>query len=464
MLLASGAFSPVHLGHLEMMEQARAAAQRAGHRVLGGYLLPDHDSYVSGKQGGAAALDAYFRVDLCQQAVEGSQWLAVCPWGACYARRALNFTTLMERLRLCLAAQGWEEAEPWLVCGADNAGFIRAFAQQAGLIVCVREGGARLSQLRDEPEVRAGHVLLAENRHPHTGESGTPPAGPPRLAAAPSLSRGVYLLRDDLQLSTAGWEGLLPDLEARLNLFRARVMAALQRALGQQIHLKLLELEEQKRLLQRLDARPGVSVVSLDSLLSARYRLQLSRRFHLAERQSRGERLEARPGAPSLPSQLAELPTGPLLLVDDDIASGQSMDYACSLLGEARVQERLPLHQEKPYDVLDLRDLLLGSSGGGLVVELAGPESGRRVARAPYLAPWVNLHTRGRIPLPALPLLAQQLWQANLEFFSRSGLSVQQAEPLLAPLLQLSGFQPEESLQRVCQPASRLDVPANYFP
>jgi hypothetical protein len=50
-LLTTGAFSPVHSGHIQMMESARAELEARGYFVAGGYLSPSHDSYVSTKLG-----------------------------------------------------------------------------------------------------------------------------------------------------------------------------------------------------------------------------------------------------------------------------------------------------------------------------------------------------------------------------------------------------------------------------
>jgi hypothetical protein len=66
-LIASGAFCPVHDGHLEMMEAARREVERRGRIVVGGFLAPDHDGYV-GTKCGESALSGAERVRLTQVA------------------------------------------------------------------------------------------------------------------------------------------------------------------------------------------------------------------------------------------------------------------------------------------------------------------------------------------------------------------------------------------------------------
>lgn len=51
-LLSTGSFSPLHDGHIHMMERAKEILESKGYSVVGGYLSPSHDEYVSSKDGG----------------------------------------------------------------------------------------------------------------------------------------------------------------------------------------------------------------------------------------------------------------------------------------------------------------------------------------------------------------------------------------------------------------------------
>ena len=97
-LLTTGAFSPVHAGHLALMSRAKDFLQAQGHLVVGGYLSPSHDDYVSTKQGGAAHMPIAHRLALCQEALADSDWLMVDPWEGRYAPTSLNFTDVLLRL------------------------------------------------------------------------------------------------------------------------------------------------------------------------------------------------------------------------------------------------------------------------------------------------------------------------------------------------------------------------------
>ena len=49
-LLTTGALNPIHRGHVAMFDRARDALEAEyGLDVVGGFLSPSHDTYLSGK-------------------------------------------------------------------------------------------------------------------------------------------------------------------------------------------------------------------------------------------------------------------------------------------------------------------------------------------------------------------------------------------------------------------------------
>ena len=158
--------------------------------------------------------------------------------------------------------------------------------------------------------------------------------------------------------------------------------------------------------------------------------------------------LHARPGSPPLSTQLAALPAGGVVLLDDDRATGRTIaEVRASLaprstvhdvvLAMPPVDDGVDDHLEDVVDdVVDLRDLLLGARKGGLVVRLP---SGL-LARAPYLLPWVPPSWR----LPVSPsvdrAVSLAIWRANARFWARLPVrvSIADAWPSLQPLLTLS--------------------------
>ena len=80
-LLSTGALNPVHLGHVAMFDRARDALESEhGFEVVGGFLSPSHDAYLSGKYGDAMFLPAIQRVAMCAAATRDHPFLAVGSW------------------------------------------------------------------------------------------------------------------------------------------------------------------------------------------------------------------------------------------------------------------------------------------------------------------------------------------------------------------------------------------------
>jgi hypothetical protein len=211
--------------------------------------------------------------------------------------------------------------------------------------------------------------------------------------------------------------------------------------------------------LQRLPSSVrGLPVISLDPCLPAEHNLAVSRVFVLGHHDRHGvlPALHARPGSPPLSTQLAALPAGGVVLLDDDRATGRTIAEVRAWLAPRStvhdvvfamppvddgvhdgVHDGVGDHLDDHIDdVVDLRDLLLGAREGGLVVRLP---SGL-LARAPYLLPWVPPSWR----LPVSPsvdrAVSLAIWRANARFWARLPVrvSIADAWPSLQPLLTLS--------------------------
>ena len=386
-LLSTGAFCPVHDGHLAMMHAAREAATRAGYTVVGGYLSPGHDDYVRSKCG-AEAIPASARLEQCAAAAATTQWLSVDSWEALHRRVAVNYTDVVARLRNYLRAHVDPRIDVFYVGGADNARFALAFQLDAGCVIVGRPGAEReaatwRTQLAGNPR-----VLWTELAH--SAASRLLRDGQPYAAA----TRTLVVRRDD--------ERAVRTLGVNLRAFQARLFAALPAA---------RIFEPKVRSLQS-------DAISLDPFTPAQHTLAVSRLFALGGHQLLGH--VARPGSASLEAQLAAIPDGRYTLLDDDRMSGSTLTAVDALL-PPRIRiaaTELMLEQAPGEDVLDSRDFLLGSDEGGLVVELADGSIGR----APYLLPYVDPAARASIPNARA--FSKAMWEANAHVFADTGLGI----------------------------------------
>ncbi len=483
-LLTTGAFAPVHDGHEAMMVSARQTCEAAGYRVVGGYLSPSHDAYVSKKHGGDPCLCAPFRIGLVERQVQDSDWLEVDPWEARYVPCDLNFTDVLRRLTRYL---NWHLDAPddltlFYVFGGDNAGFVRAF-DHVGHAICVARPGqeAALAPMREHagrnPRVLFGPSLLAEDiasrRLRPSGAHRPRPLGnrATGLRPAGTGATGTYLVRDDLAAATQSWAQAWPGYATACGRFRATVQQILAAAYDQArpeplerpSRIEFLDLDHQRDwAAAALAGRPSLSFdVHVHGTGPQDRSIAMTRAFDLAGGQIRARRFVARPGEADLEVQFASIPPGRYVLVEDDIGSGQTLEeIETRLPAGVEIDEILLLNGYRPdpegavFDVVDLRDFLLGSAHGGLTVEL--PDG--TTARAPYMLPFVSLRSRAKIPAATEWMTALALWHANAVFFQDSGLTLADTSPATQRLLAHAGYlRPRIQLLQICQEqATRL--------
>jgi hypothetical protein len=116
-LLMSGSFSPIHTEHVRVLEIARLHAERSGRKVIGGFLSPSSDGYVTAKLG-ADALSFSQRRTLCELAVQRLDWISVCATQEVSSNRARH--AVYEELERGLAdVMNGRELEGIEVMGSD---------------------------------------------------------------------------------------------------------------------------------------------------------------------------------------------------------------------------------------------------------------------------------------------------------------------------------------------------------
>ena len=100
------------------------------------------------------------------------------------------------------------------------------------------------------------------------------------------------------------------------------------------------------------------------------------------------------------------------------------------------------------FDVIDLRDFILGSKASGLVVNLPNGE----VARAPYLQPYISLISRASIPPSFDMLLSKKLWEMNFDFFSvLNRATIADLDEYVQKLFYYLGFLPDMTVTDLCR-------------
>lgn len=438
-LLTTGGMAPIHNGHIAMMEEARRQAEAQGWNVIGGYFAPGHDSYVGQKYNGTAAIPAAHRCAMVELAVKDSDWLELDPWAARYLPCEVNFTDIIRRMETYLidALQSLN-IEVAYVCGSDNAGFKAVCPER----VFVVERSAISSKLAREgnhdhlnPEVRD---YLLSWQEPNTG---TLP----------------YLIRNEEDDAIHNWASFFGGPE---NMTKRRIqlqsavrlgIAQLFKNQGHEHKVHLLPVSKQREAAAKIIN--GRETITLDPFFPSLYEISSTRYFPLCGDQFKPLYRGARFGWRPLDEQGRLIPEGKYVLVEDDTVTGGTIASALSHLPKnVEIEETIILSDfadyagVEYYDVVDLRDFIVGSYCGGLSVVLpTGAE-----ARAPYALPYVSLRSRAKIPATAEMEISRVIWQANLRFFSGTEIKVSNTDPGFQALMYAAGYMKHDLMSTVC--------------
>jgi nicotinic acid mononucleotide adenylyltransferase len=121
-LLTTGALNPVHLGHVAMFDRARDCLESEhGFDVVGGFLSPSHDTYLSGKYGDSAFFPAIQRLAMCAAATGDHPLLAVTSWESSVSGSWPDFPEVTATLEHVLAERFPDEDIVVIyLCGQDH--------------------------------------------------------------------------------------------------------------------------------------------------------------------------------------------------------------------------------------------------------------------------------------------------------------------------------------------------------
>lgn len=441
-LYYTGCFSPIHEGHLTAMRLAKETVEKAtGLPVVAGYFAPDHDNYAGTKSGNDPQYAAARRIAYIQEQTSSEDWMQVDVWPSLYAPSDMNFTSLYERFERYI--QKWvpsKKVRLYCVFGGDNYLFANAFTR-FGNSVCVPRKGVTVDRSRILPNARN---LWADKES--TDDSSTKVRADWAKANRRLMKEqegNVYVLRDDLPVA-------LPEPSEAMNnpALTQCIKTALEERTGRTVQVE--------NVLEQLENfTSDAPFISLDCFLPAEHRLELTRVFVVGDAQKYSKLHTNRTGTPPVEEQLALIPEGLYDLVDDDIATGTTMHTVATLLHQhgIRVGEFkcfLDHFEGNIFDILDMRDFVLGAKHGGLTVRTVSGD----LTRVAYAAPYVNLTTRARLdPVEALRF-SRRVWEMNQKLYRDSEVTV--GDILEFQDYSLLGFDLGMTLEDLCSQHMRL--------
>lgn len=396
-VLSTGAYAPLHEGHLSIMEKAKELIEVRGEVIAGGYLCLDNDEYVVRKLCGMQ-YPGEFRQNYAEELVLSHSWLMVDPWMIKEISVAVNFTTQIMRTQQYLNRRFPDYSfKIYYAFGGDNSMFAGAF-RVVGQGVCVARGD-NLEWMWFEPWFNPENVIVCYDSVSQVSST--------QLRDHKKTAEALYVIRDDFYEST----GLAVSPEN--NGARNQIIDTIKEFVD--LEASVVSVAEQRKFAERYLQN---DYISLDAYIHGENRLNLSRVFDMDEEQASTSRHIAREGYPNIYKQIESLKPGDYSLVDDDIATGSTMAFVKKLLPkEVNIINEISLAQifvqQSIFDIVDLRDFVLGASKCGLAVKL---DDGK-IARVPYIFPYINLTSRANIAQDSVKEFTKKILLINREIY-----------------------------------------------
>lgn len=445
-LLSTGGFCPLHEGHLQMMYLAKAALENSGKQVVGGYFSTSHPCYVNTKTN-VKGKPGEWLYDL-QKCLVAHPWLLADPWESCYVPSFVNFTEVITRLQNYLRAYFHPNTQVAYVFGSDNARFMYCF-ENRGLGVCVERTGSRELFKQLKAKLASERCYFVPNNTPQAAANSTDL----RTATIHTHQKPQptlrYYVRNEGTIPLRHFPLPSEEVAQIQQYFANEFIRILKNSIAERSAVSTVFAKQQIE--QAKHTLGAQKIISLDRFFTADYNVSLSRVFNLCTTEAIPHGYFCHEGP--LVQQLNSITPGEYILVDDDRASGGTLKTFYQALPShvqiSKVHLLINPAPNTPYEILDLRDFLLGAQNGGLCIQLPNG----KYARAAYLLPYVSPAARSTI-LPSQELLfSKRIWQLNYKIFSQTShpVCIRDIPSETAAFLNYLGFPLHETLAKVCQ-------------
>ncbi len=448
-LLSTGGFYPIHDGHIKMMEEAKKVLSEDGYDVIGGYLSLSHDDYISTKP--YYISDQYERINEGREYLKNSDWLMIDPWESIYVRTPINFTDVIERLQKYLQKYIDERIKIAYIFGGDNVEFMYCFKKN-GIAVCLNRDGYNELFIKTM-KIKNDNMYFIDNLNSSSLLSSRYIREKHSKKIISYKDVGNYLIRNEslLPLSNLIREDNKELLQQLQEEFLNKFMRLLSNCFDNKIFIKVINMEFQLK--DAYDYLQKQNTINLDSYFRGTYNLEVSRLFNVSSYQDKYIKLIGRLGHETIEEQVKKINNGSYVLVDDDSVTGRTLNS---------IKEKLPTDvvisetyllansiNEKVFDVVDLRDFIIGTTNSGLVVKLPNGI----YTRAPYVMPYVNLTTRASIPPSRERDFSIAVWQMNKEFYQKydKNFKLKNADSNFITLMNYIGFNSEDTIVDICE-------------
>lgn len=382
-IVTTGALSPIHSGHLEMMTATKEKLESLGWDVIGGYFSPGNDEYIKSKLGNEA-IPIHYRIKYINDLVSKIDWLRVDAWPGIFRSCDINFTDVVVRLEEYLLKHLGVRLPVFYVCGADNARFAKTFSESGFCAVAARnqEHACNFDEIKD---ILCDRIVTVDKTDT------TSSTAIRRDFKWVETKKDVIVRIDD---GDGMWElnrQLIKSIVARFDGFDLRFTS------------------NQTREFEGLD---NEGIITLDPYTKSAHEVSVSRLYDCFGMNMLG--YCSRPGKDPIDLQIEKIKSGNYFLHDDDIHTGETIKFVRGLLEKKFISITGIIsytRSDEGQEIIDARDLMYGTDNGGLVVM----QSDGSNLRVPYIYPFVCPFARASINDPME--FSLEVWNVNADWY-----------------------------------------------
>jgi nicotinic acid mononucleotide adenylyltransferase/biopolymer transport protein ExbD len=395
-LVSTGAFNPIHEGHIKMMELAEEKLIQEGYEVIGGYFSFAHDSYVKTKV--YKDYEILKRFGKSIEIISNSKYSFSLFCAVCIDFD-INFTKVINYFEKYLQKYVNKNIKVCYVYGSDNKNFRHLFnCNDTLLFCCVSRPNYQLEKTFKNVlnvykySLEKSSTEIRENSKLNIEESKNN-----KIQKIYLKDDGFYSLLDlKLKDNNIYYENFKNDMYLLFKNYFNEVEI---------IHHKFQNLES--------------NTISLDEIENRKYNLEITRVFELDLHNKSPKYISNRINTKNLTKQINEIKNNyynnEFYLYDDDSASGFTISSIIKILQKNQIKiidckfnQSISLNE----DICDIRDFLIGSKGSGLTIKHKNKKY-----KLPYIFPFVNLNYRSSIEYDKMLEFSKNIVLLNINFY-----------------------------------------------
>ncbi len=436
-IISTGAYCPLHKGHVDNMVLAKEHLEFNNYNVVGGYLSPGHDNYMQEKLN-ENYLNIEERILWGNDLIKNFNWLQIDPWEGIFAPGSVNFTTVVYRLKKYLQKFYSKNVKIFYVCGADNARFVEPFSHSdIGCIVVNRPNYNDVfsywKELNTDP-----NIYFVENNN---FESSTD---------IRKTDRYIHFLKESKKLKQCSIRYNTFDNDKKIieDLFSKYYSIIWLQNIDDQIS----NYENTNHYF------PTINLDKENNYEDINMSLKISRLYDNFGLKKLG--YINSPGTQILQKQFLKIQKQnykEVDLFDDDIFTGNTMNFVEQELNklDIKVRSRKSFITSNKYaEIIDLKDFILNKKNGGLVTKIKN-----KICRVPYIYPFVSPTNRASIN-DALDF-SIKIWQYNFGFYFYNTTTIKDIKSLHY-LLDL-GHKNTDTISDICKYYIHLLLEIKYY-